>query len=113
MSNGDHLSRVVAIVVVLSPIPCGAGGVIGREGLGKRKPQSLGHALAVGGVGTVAVADMALLDKYLRIAHGAGRVLTSGLLVFGRHQSPQLARLRVVVAVEFALVVVVDLARNR
>ena len=89
------------------------GGVLGSEGFGKGEPEGFGNAFAIGGVGTVAVADMSLFDKDFRIAHCACRILASGSLVLGRHQSPQFARLRVVVAIEFALVVVVDLARDR
>ena len=97
---------------ILSPVPRWMCGIFGNESLGEREPQSLGYALAIRWVGAVAVADMALLDKYLRIAHSAGRVLASGLLVFRRHQSPQLARLCKVVAIQLALVIVIYLARN-
>ena len=97
---------------VSSPIPRWMGGVFGREGLGEREPQSLSYAFAIRRIGAVAVADMALFDEDLRIAHRAGRVLASGLFILRRHQPPQLARLREVVAIEFALVVVIDLARN-
>ena len=61
----------------------------------------------------MAVADMALLNKYLRVTHSTSRVLASGSLVFCRHQSPQLARLRKVVAIQLSLVVVIYLARDR
>ena len=50
-------------VIMLSPIPLWMGGVLGSEGFGKGESESFGDALAVGGVGTVAVADMSLFDK--------------------------------------------------
>ena len=57
------------------------GGVLGGEGFGEGEPKSLGNAFAVGGVGTVAVADMSLFDKEFRIAHCACRILTSRSLI--------------------------------
>ena len=87
-------------------------GVFGNEGLGERKPQCLRYACSIRGVGTVAVADMALLNEYLRVTHSACGILTSRNLILVAHQSPQLARLRVVVAIQLSLVVVIDLAIN-
>ena len=60
----------------------------------------------------MAVADMSLFDKEFRIAHCACSVLACGSLILGRHQSPQLARLCIIVAIEFSLVVVIHLTRN-
>lgn len=51
------------LLVLLPPIPRWVCGVIGSEGLGKRQPKSFGYTLAIRRVGTVAVPDMALLDK--------------------------------------------------
>ena len=50
-------------VIRLSPIPLWMGGVLGGEGFGEGEPESFGDAFAIGRVGTVAVADMALFDK--------------------------------------------------
>ena len=50
-------------VIRLSPIPLWMGGVLGGEDFGEGESEGFGNALTVGGVGTVAVADMALLDK--------------------------------------------------
>ena len=88
------------------------GGVGSGEGLGKRQAQCLGDAFAVCRVGAVAVADMALLNEYLRIAHCTGGVLASRNLILVAHQSPQLARLCVVVAIQLSLVVVIYLATD-
>ena len=98
---------------ILPPIPRWVRWVFGCEGLGKRQAQCLCYALTVGWVGTVAVADMALLYKHLCITHSAGGILTGRNLILVAHQSPQLARLCVVVAIQLALVVVIYLARNR
>ena len=97
---------------VSSPIPRWMGGVFGREGLGERESQSLGYAFAIRRIGAVAVADMALLDEELRIAHCSCRILARGSLVLGCHQAPQLTGLCVVVAIELTLIVVIDLAIN-
>ena len=48
---------------MLSPIPLWMGGVLGGEGFGEGEAEGFGNAFAVGRVGTVAVADMALFDK--------------------------------------------------
>ena len=48
---------------MLPPIPLWMGGGLGGEGLGEGEPESFGNALAIGRVGTVAVADMSLFDK--------------------------------------------------
>ena len=85
-------------------------GVFGRQGFGEADAQRPGHAFAVRRIGVVAVAHVPLLDEQFRIAHGARRVFACRLLICGRHQPPQLARLRVIIVVEFALVVVVDRA---
>ena len=50
-------------VIRLSPIPLWMGGVLGDEGLGKGESEGFGNAFAIGRVGAVAVADMALFDK--------------------------------------------------
>lgn len=94
----------------LSFIPRGMRGVFGRQGFGEADAQRPGHAFAVRRIGVVAVAHVPLLDEQFRIAHGARRVFACRLLICGRHQPPQLARLRVIIVVEFALVVVVDRA---
>ena len=96
----------------LSFIPRWMRGVLGCQGFGQRKPQCLCHSFSIRGVGSVAVADMPLFDKEFRIAHRSSRILTGGSPVSIRHQSPQLIRLREVVAVEFALVVGIHLARS-
>ena len=101
------------LLYTLSPIPFWVGGILGGKSFGEGESESFGNAFAVCRVGTVAVADMSLFDKEFRIAHRACSVLTSRSLILRRHQSPQLARLCVIVAIEFALVVVIDLTRNR
>ena len=57
------------------------GGVFGGEGFGKGESEGFGDAFAVSRVGAVAVANVALLDEHLRIAHSTRRVLASGSLV--------------------------------
>ena len=84
--------------------------VFGPEGLFERDAQRLGHSLAVCRVGIVTVARVALFDEQLGIAHGARRIFAGGFPVFCRHHAPQQAGLREIVAVQFALVVVVNVA---
>ena len=63
----------------------GVGGVFGDKGFGERESECFCDAFAVGRISAVAVANMALLDKHLRIAHRTCRILASSLLVFGSH----------------------------
>ena len=50
-------------VIMLPPIPLWMGGVLGGEGFGDGESEGFGYTFAIGGVGTVAVADMSLFDK--------------------------------------------------
>ena len=68
-------------VIRLSPIPLWMGGVFGGEGLREGEPEGFGDAFAIGWVGAVAVADVALLDEHLCIAHCACRILASRSLI--------------------------------
>ena len=53
----------VCYYCLYSNIPLRVGGVLGGEGFGEGESEGFGDAFAVGRVGTVAVADMALFDK--------------------------------------------------
>src|SRR5690606_16721130 len=68
-------------------------------GVPSGKAQCLGHARAIRGIRFRAMIDVAALDGFRRIAHGACRVVEQGLLLLIVHQAEQIAGLREVVII--------------
>ena len=84
--------------------------VAGCQRLLQVDAEGTGYACAVAGVGTMAVAYVALLDEELGIAHGTCRVGKEESLLLWRHQAEECARLAVVVIIVLALVIVIGIA---
>ena len=68
----------------------------------ERDTERICHTLAISRIGLQAVADVADLDEFGRIAHGAGGILEQHLLLRLAHQAEELAGLGVIIGIILA-----------
>lgn len=89
-------------------VPCGMCGVFGDKSLRQVYCQSVGKHLPVFGVGVMTGSHMALFDKQRHAFHLCCGILAGGLFVIVAHQSPQFARLGIVVVIVLPFVIIED-----
>ena len=75
------------------------------RGFAAGQAEGAGDTLAVGRVGAQAIGDVPLLDVQACIAHRPGSVIEQHLLLGGRHQPEQIARLLPVIIIGVMVVV--------